>query len=82
MFSGHPGRAYWREARQVRMSTSVARRARRFHEILDEEYSRAPAPPPERSRTRRPWVLFAGAAAGAVALSPLVRRALARGIRR
>ncbi|TDD59682.1 hypothetical protein E1293_46230, partial [Actinomadura darangshiensis] len=39
MFSAHPGRAYWREARQVRMSTSETKRARRFHQILDEEYN-------------------------------------------
>src|SRR5690606_25230931 len=54
MFSAHPGRAYWREARQARLSTSETRRARRFHRILDEEYNRAPAPPPDRPRSRRP----------------------------
>jgi hypothetical protein len=78
MFSAHPGRAYWREARQVRMSTSETKRARRFHQILDEEYNRAPAPPSNRPRRRRPWALMAGAAAG-VALASLLTRALARG---
>ncbi|NVI86424.1 hypothetical protein HUX53_03820 [Actinomadura sp. BRA 177] len=28
---------------------------RRFHQILDEEYRRAPEPPPERPRPRRRW---------------------------
>lgn len=75
MFSAHPGRAYWREARQVRLSTSETKRARRFHEILDEEYNRAPAPPPIRSR--RPWVRAVGAAVGVV-LASLAARALTR----
>jgi hypothetical protein len=77
MFSAHPGRAYWREARQVRLSTSENKRARRFHQILDEEYNRAPAPPPDRSRSRRPWALMAGTAAG-VTLASLLARALTR----
>ncbi|MFC6882135.1 MULTISPECIES: DUF6082 family protein [Actinomadura] len=49
MFSGHPGRAFWREAREVRIKTSENRRAQRFHEILDEEYRRAPEPSPSGS---------------------------------
>ncbi|WP_125620585.1 DUF6082 family protein [Actinomadura sp. WAC 06369] len=78
MFSGRPGRAFWREAREVRLSTSESKRARRFHQILDEEYRRAPAPAPERAR-RRPWGLLAGAAAaGALAMAPVVRRAVGR----
>ncbi|MFI0483382.1 DUF6082 family protein [Actinomadura sp. 9N215] len=77
MFSARPGRAYWREARQVRMSTSETKRARRFHQILDEEYSGAPEPPPDRSRSRRPWTLMAGAAAVA-ALTAMLARALTR----
>ncbi|TDD21865.1 hypothetical protein E1287_40245 [Actinomadura sp. KC06] len=81
MFSAHPGRAFWREARQVRMSTSETKRARRFHQILDEEYNRAPAPPPDRARSRRPWALMAGAAAG-VSLAAYLGRALTRRTRR
>jgi hypothetical protein len=77
MFSAHPGRAYWREARQVRMSTSETKRARLFHRILDEEYNRASAPPaPRRSRSRRTRAMQAGGAAGAVALASLLARAL------
>ncbi|MBE1534266.1 DUF6082 family protein [Actinomadura algeriensis] len=78
MFSGRPGRAYWRDARQVRMSTSETRQARRFHQILDEEYAQAPPPPPENRRGRRPWHLIAGAAVGGLALIPILRRARAR----
>ncbi|MVZ99945.1 hypothetical protein F8568_006040 [Actinomadura sp. LD22] len=79
MFSGRPGRAYWQEARQVRLKTSADKRSRRFHEILDEEYRRAPAPPPETRRSRRrPWALLAATAAGALALAPILRRALTR----
>ncbi|GAA2155881.1 DUF6082 family protein [Actinomadura napierensis] len=79
MFSGRPGRAYWREARQVRLSTSGNKRARRFHEILDEEYRRAPAPPAERTPVhRRPWAVAAAAAAGVLALTPFVGRVLRR----
>ncbi|SPT57100.1 Uncharacterised protein [Actinomadura madurae] len=76
MFSAHPGRAYWREARQVRLGTSESKRARRFHRILDEEYNRAPAPPPDRPR-RRPWARLVGTAAG-VTLATLLVRALTR----
>lgn len=78
MFSGRPGRAFWEEARQVRMGTAGSRRARRFHEILDEEYGLAPPPPPERSQTRRPWRLLVGSTVGVLVLGPLVRRAIAR----
>ncbi|MFA1550888.1 DUF6082 family protein [Actinomadura chokoriensis] len=81
MFSARPGRAYWREARRVRTSTSHTKRASRFHQILDEEYDRAPAPPPDRTRTRRPWALVAGAAA-AVTLASVLGRALTLQIRR
>ncbi|GGT66190.1 hypothetical protein GCM10010177_24070 [Actinomadura citrea] len=78
MFSGRPGRAFWEEARQVRMGTAGSRRARRFHEILDEEYHLAPVPSPGRPRPRRPWMLFAGSAVGVLAAGGVVRRAIAR----
>ncbi|TDC82578.1 hypothetical protein E1285_30485 [Actinomadura sp. 7K507] len=73
MFSAHPGRAYWREARQVRTSTSETKRARRFHQILDDEYNRAPAPPPVRPRSRRPWAFIGGTATGLAVVSLLAR---------
>ncbi|NKZ05492.1 DUF6082 family protein [Actinomadura latina] len=77
MFSAHPGRAYWREARQVRLSTSETKRARLFHQILDEEYDQAPVPPaPEHSRSHRTRALQAGAAASALVLASLLARAL------
>lgn len=41
MFHGTVGRTYWREARDVRASTAASRRARRFHHVLDEEFSYA-----------------------------------------
>lgn len=82
MFSGRPGRAFWQEARDVRLRTSVTRRARRFHEILDEEHERAPEPvSPERSRSRRGRVLLVGTVAGAGAMALVLRRVLGRGER-
>ncbi|WP_344907461.1 DUF6082 family protein [Actinomadura meridiana] len=80
MFSAHPGRAFWREARQVRMSTSETRRARRFHQILDEEYHRASAPAPS-PRRRRLWGLMIGALTG-VGLISVLGRVAARRARR
>lgn len=44
MMSGPPGRRYWEAVRDVRMSTSQGRAQRRFHQILQEEYERAPVP--------------------------------------
>jgi hypothetical protein len=81
MFQGRIGRAFWESARQIRIATSQTRRARRFHQIPDQEYRRAPAPPPENSpaghRTRRPAV--AGAlVAGTPAAVSLTRRLLTR----
>lgn len=49
MFQGTPGRDYWRRVRELRLSTSESRRRRRFHEILDEEYTRVLGELPERS---------------------------------
>jgi hypothetical protein len=49
MFRASPGRDFWADARGLRTDTSESRRARRFHQILDEEYLRAitsgPSPP-------------------------------------
>ncbi len=78
MFSGRPGRAFWEEARQVRMGTAGSKRGRRFHEILDEEYRLAPVPPVEPRRTRRRWVVLGGSVAGVAAMGPLLRWVLAR----
>lgn len=79
MFSGHPGRAYWRQARELRVSTYETKRTRRFHRILDEEYGRAPEPStPEQHRSRlRISVLLTGTAATAVAIA-VITRALRR----
>ena len=41
MFQGEVGRTFWAEAREIRLATSENSKARRFHEILDEEYQRA-----------------------------------------
>lgn len=45
MFEGPVGRRFWRAARDVRIATAETKSARRFHEILDEEYRRALAAP-------------------------------------
>jgi hypothetical protein len=80
MFSARPGRTFWQQARAIRLATSDNKRARRFHKILDEEYQRAPAPPPEPPR--RGWrpnrTFLAGLAAGGVAVVPLLWQALRR----
>ncbi|HEX6473278.1 MAG TPA: DUF6082 family protein [Streptosporangiaceae bacterium] len=41
MFEGAAGQRFWRAARDIRISTSETKSARRFHEILDGEYQRA-----------------------------------------
>ncbi|GAA4236760.1 hypothetical protein GCM10022254_47210 [Actinomadura meridiana] len=74
MFSGQPGRAYWREARGPRLSAFQNRHARRFNRILDKEYN--PAPEQRRSRLRMP-VLLTGTAAAAAVIA-LLTRALRR----
>ncbi|WP_246249457.1 DUF6082 family protein [Actinomadura litoris] len=81
MFTGRPGRAFWREAREVRANTSENKRARRFHQILDEEFQQAPVPPPdpaEASARHRNWPLVAGAVTGSLVLLPFVRWMLRR----
>lgn len=68
MFLGRVGRKFWADAREIRLATTENRRARRFHEVLDEAYRSVehlpipnPAPPapseedrPEPSPRRRP----------------------------
>lgn len=44
IFSEEPGRRYWRAARPVRMISSMGRREERFHQILDEEFTKAGEP--------------------------------------
>jgi hypothetical protein len=46
MFRATPGRDFWADARTLRSDTSESRRARRFHQILDEEYLAALTPGP------------------------------------
>ncbi|GII89116.1 hypothetical protein Ssi03_71060 [Sphaerisporangium siamense] len=46
IFSANPGRVFWRDAREARIRTSQTRKARRFHAIIDEEYSRSIAAKP------------------------------------
>jgi hypothetical protein len=81
MFSAAPGRRFWATTRRVRREVAQTRRARRFHEILDEEYENAiAAGPPERptprGKGRRMPRLIVGA--GAIAAAPLLHRALTR----
>ena len=54
MFQGKVGRAFWESARDIRIATSETKRARRFHQILDEEYRCASVTPPgDRPAHRR-----------------------------
>ncbi|GAA4496370.1 hypothetical protein GCM10023191_038330 [Actinoallomurus oryzae] len=46
MFRATPGRNFWADNRALRIDTSESRRARMFHQILDEEYLRALTPGP------------------------------------
>lgn len=86
MFAAAPGRRFWAETRQVRRATAQTRRARRFHAILDEEYEAAVASGAPKSRQRPPVRRPAGrrfralvlAAAGLIAATRLVCRALGR----
>ncbi|MGI8333669.1 DUF6082 family protein [Actinomadura scrupuli] len=53
MFQAPPGRQFWTDTRTLRTDTSESRKARRFHQILDEEYLKAIAPGPSPApRTR------------------------------
>ncbi|MDB4873491.1 MAG: hypothetical protein JWL97_4495 [Gemmatimonadales bacterium] len=46
MFQAPPGRQFWADTRTLRTDTSESRKARRFHQILDEEYLKAVTPGP------------------------------------
>jgi uncharacterized protein DUF6082 len=41
VFLGEAGQRYWEASRPVRMISSMGRRERRFHQILDEEFRKA-----------------------------------------
>ncbi|MEU5992264.1 DUF6082 family protein [Spirillospora sp. NPDC047418] len=83
MFSGRPGRTYWQSARELRLATPQNKRMHRFHQILDEEYRRAPEPPPERPSPRRRWRRAVLAAVAAALLTvPLAVRTLRRRVTR
>ncbi|GIH98527.1 DUF6082 family protein [Planobispora takensis] len=45
LFSGPAGRRYWGNVRDLRLDSTSTRRERRFHQILDEEFAKAPEPP-------------------------------------
>jgi hypothetical protein len=53
VFSTDAGRRYWQAARPTRAISSVGRRERRFHQILDEEYSAAVATTKDTARPSR-----------------------------
>jgi hypothetical protein len=85
MFSGHPGRTFWREAGEVRINTSETRRSRRFHQILDEEYKHACeliSQPKTDALSRRleprDQALLAGVTAGGLLVASLAVRAMLR----
>ena len=46
MFRATPGGTFWADARTLRTETAESRKARRFHQILDEEYLRTLTPAP------------------------------------
>ena len=88
LFKGAPGRRFWAGARETRIATSVTRRERRFHRIVDEMYQAAeaegpPLPseePPDEPAIRRYLQFLLGVASGVVlALSAdRIRNALRR----
>jgi hypothetical protein len=52
LFRGRIGRKFWEDAREVRLATTENRKARRFHEVLDEAYHDTkdlPLPPEPQS---------------------------------
>ncbi|GAA4633133.1 hypothetical protein GCM10023196_069480 [Actinoallomurus vinaceus] len=46
VLSGEIGHRFWSDGRDLRMASAGTKRERRFNRILDEEYRKAPAPPP------------------------------------
>ncbi|GAA4920117.1 DUF6082 family protein [Streptomonospora salina] len=90
MFLGRVGRRFWEDTREIRMATSENRRARRFHEVLDEAYrnvAHLPIPNPDppqdhrepsarhRLRRRITPLLWISLGAGSAAIA---KKALAR----
>ncbi|QVQ53163.1 hypothetical protein J4H86_05080 [Spiractinospora alimapuensis] len=49
VLAGRIGWEYWRDVREIRLSTSETRRARRFHRIIDDEFHALPEPRSERT---------------------------------
>lgn len=56
LFEGRVPWEFWQDARELRLETAESRRAKRFHRMIDEEFQRAPEPPPlpEPAPPRRP----------------------------
>lgn len=83
LFRGRIGRKFWEDAREVRPATTENRKARRFHEVLDEVYhdlkdtpvpsvTRAEPEQPSRDQSSPPWrSAVLGAVAGAAAATLL-----------
>lgn len=61
LFEGRVPWEFWRRVRELRLETAESRRARRFQTMIDEEFQRAPEPPPrpeapEPRRSRQPSI--------------------------
>lgn len=86
LFAGAPGRQYWEEAGSFWRDNYSGRRARRFHQVLEETYQEAIKKPPSRppvpttgaptpAGSDRRWVAVA---VGVAAMVEVLRRLRAR----
>lgn len=46
LFEGRVPWEFWLRAREIRLKTAESRRAKRFQQMIDEEFQRVPEPPP------------------------------------
>lgn len=75
VLAGRVGWEFWREVRDIRLSTAASGRARRFHRLIDEEFQSLPEPHSIATSEREPapgprtvhWMLLGGVIGAALA---------------